>query len=35
MTGVKTHGGYIADEVLKAIPEEFENIVCKDKEKLD
>ena len=30
--GVKTHIGYIADEVLKAIPKEFDNIVCKDKE---
>ena len=32
--GGKTHIGYIADEVLKAIPKEFENIVCKDKEYL-
>ena len=32
--GGKTHIGYIADEVLKAIPKEFENIVCKDKEDL-
>ena len=30
----KTHIGYIADEVLKAIPKEFENIVCKDREYL-
>ena len=30
--GGKTHIEYIADEVLKAIPKEFENIVCKDKE---
>ena len=29
-----THLGYIADEVLKANPKEFENIVCKDKEYL-
>ena len=29
--GGKTHIGYIADEVLKAIPKEFENIVCKIK----
>ena len=32
--GGKTHIGYIADEVLKAIPKEFEHIVCKDKEYL-
>ena len=32
--GGKTHIGYIADEVLQAIPKEFENIVCKDKEYL-
>ena len=32
--GGKTHIGYIADEVLKAIPKEFENRVCKDKEYL-
>ena len=32
--GGKTHIGYIADEVLKAIPKEFENIVCKDQEYL-
>ena len=32
--GGKTHIGYIADEVLKAIPKEFEYIVCKDKEYL-
>ena len=32
--GGKTHIGYIADEVLKAIPKEFKNIVCKDKEYL-
>ena len=32
--GGKTHIGYIADEVLKAIPKELENIVCKDKEYL-
>ena len=32
--GGKTHIGYIADEVLKAIPKEFDNIVCKDKEYL-
>ena len=25
--GGKTHIGYIADEVLKAIPKEFENVV--------
>ena len=30
----KTHIGYIADEVLKAIPKEFENVVCKDREYL-
>ena len=30
----KTHIGYIADEVVKAIPKEFENIVCKDREYL-
>ena len=30
--GGKTHIRYIADEVLKAIPKEFENIVCKNKE---
>ena len=30
----KTHIEYIADEVLKAIPKEFENIVCKDREYL-
>ena len=32
--GGKTHIGYIADEVLKAIPKEFENIVCQDREYL-
>ena len=32
--GGKTQIGYIADEVLKAIPKEIENIVCKDKEYL-
>ena len=32
--GGKTHIGYIADEVSKAIPKEIENIVCKDKEYL-
>ena len=30
----KTHIGYIADEVLKAIPKEFENVVSKDREYL-
>ena len=30
----KTHIGYIADEVLKAIPKEFENGVSKDREYL-
>ena len=30
--GDKTHIGYIADEVLKAIPKEFENVVSKDRE---
>ena len=30
----KTHIGYIADEVLKAIPQEFENIARKDREYL-
>ena len=30
----QTHKGYIADEVFKAIPKEFDNIVCKDKEYL-
>ena len=29
--GGKIHSGYIADEVLKAIPNECENIVCKKK----
>ena len=28
----KTHIGYIADEVLNAIPKEFENVVSKDRE---
>ena len=32
--GGKTHIGYIADEVLKAIPKEFENVVSKDREYL-
>ena len=32
--GGTTQIGYIADEVLKAIPKEFENIVCKDQEYL-
>ena len=32
--GSKTHIGYIADEVLKAIPKEFENVVSKDREYL-
>ena len=32
--GGKTNIGYIADEVLQAVPKEFENIVCKDKEHL-
>ena len=32
--GGKTNIGYIADEVLKAIPKEFENSVCEDKEYL-
>ena len=32
--GGKTHIGYIADGVLTAIPKEFDNIVCKDKEYL-
>ena len=31
---VVKHIGYIADEVLKAVPKEFENIVCKDEEYL-
>ena len=30
----KTHIGYIADEVLKAIPKEFENVVSQDREYL-
>ena len=30
----KTHIGYLADEVLKAIPKEFENVVSKDREYL-
>ena len=30
----KTHIGYLADEVLKAIPKEFENVVSKDRENL-
>ena len=30
----KTHIGYIADEVLKAIPKEIENVVSKDREYL-
>ena len=29
-----THIGYIADEVLKAIPKEFENVVSKDRDYL-
>ena len=32
--GGKTHIGYIADEVLKAIPKKIENIVCKQKKYL-
>ena len=32
--GGKTHIGYIADEVLKAIPKEIENVVSKDIEYL-
>ena len=32
--GGKTHIGYIADEVLKAIPKEFENVVSQDREYL-
>ena len=32
--GGKTHIGYLADEVLKAIPKEFENVVSKDREYL-
>ena len=32
--GGKTHIGYIADEVLKAIPKEFENVVSKDRDYL-
>ena len=32
--GGKTHIGYIADEVLKAIPKEIENVVSKDREYL-
>ena len=32
--GGKTHIGYIADEVLEAIPKEFENVVSKDREYL-
>ena len=30
----KTHIGYVADEVLKAIPKEFENVVSQDREYL-
>ena len=30
----KTHIGYLADEVLKAIPKEFENVDSKDREYL-
>ena len=30
----KTHTGYLADEVLKAIPKEFENVVSQDREYL-
>ena len=30
----KTHIGYLADEVLKAIPKEFENVVSQDREYL-
>ena len=29
-----THIGYLADEVLKAIPKEFEKVVSKDREYL-
>ena len=32
--GGKTHTGYIADEVLKATPKKFENVVSKDREYL-
>ena len=32
--GGKTHIGYIANEVLKAIPKEFEHVVSKDREYL-
>ena len=32
--GGKTHIGCTADEVLKTIPKEIENVVCKDKEYL-
>ena len=32
--GGKTHIGYIADEVLKAIPKEIEHVVSKDREYL-
>ena len=32
--GGKTHIGYLADEVLKAIPKEFENVVSQDREYL-
>ena len=32
--GGKTHIGYIADEVFKAIPKEFENVVSKDRDYL-